>query len=150
MFSGKKIKNIRVIALALVLVMILCVLSGCKKNNTEDQYISEWVWEDVENPNNNSNPNSNTNTGDSSDEKTSNGNTSNGDTSNGNTSNGNTSNVSTPNGNSSNKTPSKGNSNTNKTKDLKGRTITYMTWWEEPKKGSNQQAAEYWKAKIHN
>lgn len=32
--------------------------------------------------------------------------------------------------------------------DLNGRTITYMTWWEEPVKGSNQQAVEYWAEKT--
>ena len=32
--------------------------------------------------------------------------------------------------------------------DLGGRTITYMTWWEEPVQGSNQQAVEYWETKT--
>ncbi len=39
-------------------------------------------------------------------------------------------------------------SQTGKAADLGGRTITYMTWWEEPVQGSNQQAVEYWETKT--
>lgn len=122
MLSNNKIKNLRVISLAVALVMLLGSFSGCKKNETGDQYISEWVWEDAQNSNGD-----NTDTDASSESNTSGGN--------------NTS------GGSSSTTSSGGGGSSSKPKDLKGRTITYMTWWDEPKKGSNQQAAEYWKAK---
>ena len=33
-------------------------------------------------------------------------------------------------------------------RDLGGRTITYYTYWEEPEKGSTEQANLYWKVKT--